>query len=262
MSTPIWQVDAFASQPFTGNPAGVCLLDNPRSDEWMQHVAQEMNLSETAFLVAEEGGYQLSWFTPACEVILCGHATLAAAHVLWSEGVAASSREIVFRSLHSGTLTARRREDLIELDFPVRLPEPVVVPDGLAEALNLEPHLVARDVEDYLVLVADEQVVRRVRPDFARLRNLTDRGVIVTAAGDEYDFVSRYFAPAAGIDEDPVTGSTHCCLCPFWAEKLGKGTMVGYQASARGGVVQVTLAGDRVLLAGTALTILKGELLV
>lgn len=260
MNTPIWQVDAFASEAFTGNPAGVCLLDEPRSEEWMQNVAMEMNLSETAFLVPEEKEYLLRWFTPACEVILCGHATLASAHVLWSEGIENPASPISFRTLHSGRLAARQVDGGIELDFPARPPELIPVPGELASALNLEPVLVARDCEDFLVLLPDEAAVRAVAPDFSALRRQTDRGVIVTAPGRGYDFVSRYFAPAAGIDEDPVTGSTHCCLCPFWAERLGKPNLVGFQASQRGGVVNVELRGDRVLLAGSAVTTLKGKL--
>jgi PhzF family phenazine biosynthesis protein len=262
MTTPIWQVDAFTTEAFRGNPAAVCLLPEPRPPEWMQRVALEMNLSETAFLVPEAAGYSLRWFTPACEVRLCGHATLASAHVLWSEGVVEPSASIEFRTLHSGILTARRRQGEIELDFPARpltaAPEPV----GLADALGVRPLLVGRGGNDVLALVEDEATVRRLRPDIALLREVDARGVIVTAPGADHDFVSRFFAPAVGIDEDPVTGSAHCCLCPFWAERLGKTTMVGYQASARGGLVTVTLAGDRVKLAGAAVTTLRGELLV
>jgi PhzF family phenazine biosynthesis protein len=262
MRTPIWQVDAFTSEPFSGNPAAVCVLDEARPEPWMQQVAREMNLSETAFLVAEEGGFLLRWFTPACEVSLCGHATLASAHVLWAEGMVEELRQLVFRTLHSGTLTAQQRQGRVELDFPARPPAEVPAPARLAEALGMEPQLVARGGEDFLVLAADEGVVRALRPDFGELRRLEVRGVIVTAASDEFDFVSRFFAPAVGVDEDPVTGSAHCCLCPFWAARLGKQAMVGYQASARGGVVRVTLHGDRVVLAGCAVTTLRGELLV
>ncbi len=262
MTTPIWQVDAFADEPFRGNPAAVCPLTEPRPEEWMQHVALEMNLSETAFVVRRRGRLLLRWFTPACEVRLCGHATLAAAHVLWSEGMVDPARTIEFDTLHSGVLSATRRNDRIELDFPVRSAEVVPPPDGLAEALGVEPILVARAARDVLVLVDDEAAVRALTPDFARLRRIDARGVIVTAPAAEVDFVSRFFAPAVGVDEDPVTGSAHCCLCPFWAERLGRTTMVGYQASARGGLVSVTLCGDRVVLAGSAVTILRGELLV
>jgi PhzF family phenazine biosynthesis protein len=262
MGTPIWQVDAFTDEPFRGNPAAVCILDEPRPDDWMQRVALEMNLSETAFVVPGDRVFQLRWFTPACEVRLCGHATLASAHVLWSEGVVEPARMIEFETLHSGTLTATRSSDGIELDFPVRPPERVTAPAGLVEALGLEPELVARCANDYLVEARDEATVRNLRPDFFRLGRVEARGVIVTARGERHDFVSRFFAPAVGIDEDPVTGSAHCCLCPFWSERLGKESMVGYQASPRGGVVKVTLSGDRVKLAGAAVTTLRGELLL
>lgn len=262
MTTPIWQVDAFTAEPFRGNPAAVCVLSEPRSPEWMQRVALEMNLSETAFLVPEGDGYSLRWFTPACEVRLCGHATLASAHVLWSEGMADPSESIAFRTLHSGTLTARRKPGQIELDFPARPLEAAPEPAGLAEALGVRPVLVGRGGNDVLALLDDEATVRGLRPDIARLREVDARGVIVTARGTDHDFVSRFFAPAVGVDEDPVTGSAHCCLGPFWAGRLGRTTLVGYQASARGGLVAVTVAGDRVMLAGAAVTTLKGELLV
>jgi PhzF family phenazine biosynthesis protein len=262
MTTPIWQVDAFTDEPFRGNPAGVCVLEEPRSDAWMQYVALEMNLSETAFLVPQEGGFLLRWFTPACEVRLCGHATLASAHVLWSEGLVERSRSIEFETLHSGVLSARSAGSRIELDFPARVPEETTPPDGLTEALGFEALLVARAARDFLVLADSEETVRGLRPDVTRLRRVEARGVIVTAPAVEFDFVSRFFAPAVGVDEDPVTGSAHCALCPFWAERLGKLAMIGYQASARGGVVAVTLAGDRVVLAGEAVTTLRGELLV
>jgi PhzF family phenazine biosynthesis protein len=262
MSHPIWQVDAFTDEPFRGNPAAVCVLEEPQPEDWMQAVALEMNLSETAFLLPIEGGYQLRWFTPACEVRLCGHATLASAHVLWTEGFVESSSTIAFETVHSGSLSAARREDRIELDFPARIPEEIEPPGGLADALGLEPVLVARAARDILVLVDDEEALRGLAPDFARLARVDARGVMVTAAAADFDFLSRFFAPAVGIDEDPVTGSAHCCLCPFWAERLGRSSMVGYQASARGGIVHVTLVGDRVKLAGSAVTTLRGELLV
>jgi len=262
MNTPIWQVDAFTNEPFRGNPAGVCVLEEPRSETWMQQVAAEMNLSETAFLVPQERGFQLRWFTPACEVRLCGHATLASAHVLWSEGIVEPSRSIEFETLHSGVLSAKRAGSGIELDFPARVPQEVPPLEGLAEALGLEPLLVARAARDFLVLADSEETVRALSPDFFRLRRVEARGVIVTAPAAEFDFVSRFFGPAVGIDEDPVTGSAHCALCPFWAERLGKPEMVGYQASARGGVVTVALVDDRVKLAGNAVTTVRGELLV
>ncbi len=228
----------------------------------MQQVAAEMNLSETAFVVPQEGKFLLRWFTPACEVRLCGHATLASAHVLWSEGLVEGTRSIAFETVHSGVLSARPAGDRIELDFPARVPKEVSPPEGLAEALGLEPVLVARAARDFLVLAEDEAVVRELKPDFAKLGRVEARGVMVTARSAEFDFVSRFFAPAVGVDEDPVTGSAHCCLCPFWAKRLGKQEMVGFQASARGGLVAVTLAGDRVKLEGSAITTLCGELLV
>ncbi len=262
MGTPIWQVDAFTNKAFHGNPAAVCILEEPHTEEWMQQVALEMNLSETAFVVPDGERFLLRWFTPASEVRLCGHATLASAHVLWEEGLVDSACTIEFQTVHSGVLTAQRREDGIELDFPARFPEEVAAPEGLFEALGLESRFVARAARDYLVLTDSETVVRALHPDFSRLRRVEARGIMVTAPSSEYDFVSRFFAPAVGVDEDPVTGSAHCCLCPFWAERLGKRAMVGYQASARGGVVAVELAGDRVTLAGPAVTTLRGELQV
>jgi PhzF family phenazine biosynthesis protein len=262
MTTPIWQVDAFTEEPFRGNPAAVCMTDGPCPDDWMQRVALEMNLSETAFVSPRGDGFKLRWFTPACEVRLCGHATLASAHVLWSEGMVKPRQSIAFHTVHSGVLTATRAGDRIELDFPARPPRRVDPPQGLAEALGVEPEEVARCGDDVLVRAPNERTVRELRPDFGRLRGLDVRGVIVTSRAEGFDFVSRFFGPAVGIDEDPVTGSAHCCLAPFWAERLGKPGMVGFQASARGGVVAVTLTGDRVRLAGSAVTTLRGELLV
>lgn len=257
----LFQVDAFASKPFEGNPAAVCLLDGPRPDEWMQHVAAEMNLSETAFPLAEGDGFRLRWFTPTAEVRLCGHATLATSHVLWSEGFLPEDRPARYETL-SGRLTATRKGEFIELDFPARPVQPTEPPAGLAEALGVTPRFVGCDVEDVLVLVDDEVQVRGLSPNIPGLACLGARGVMVTApsARSEYDFVSRFFAPGVGIDEDPVTGSAHCCLAPFWAGRLGRDELVGYQASERGGVVRVRLEGDRVKLAGRAVTVLRGEL--
>ncbi len=260
----IFQVDAFTERAFAGNPAAVCLLDGPRDETWMQQVAAEMNLSETAFVARPQGGvWGLRWFTPTVEVALCGHATLAGAHVLWAEGEVPAEVPIAFSTL-SGVLTATPRGHEIELDFPAAPPAPVAAPPGLADALGAEPRGVGRSRFDYLVELADEAAVRGLRPDLARLRQLDVRGVIVTAASGDpaADFVSRFFAPGAGVDEDPVTGSAHCTLAPFWAERLGRAELVGYQASARGGHVRVRLAGDRVKLAGRAVTVLRGELLV
>jgi PhzF family phenazine biosynthesis protein len=261
MSLDLFQVDAFADRPFAGNPAAVCLLDGPRDARWMQDVAREMNLSETAFVHPTGDGFSLRWFTPAVEVELCGHATLASAHVLWETGTLAPDDTARFHTL-SGVLSADRRGEWIELDFPARPVEEVQAPEGLAEALGVEPVFVGRSRYDYLVEVAAEETVRRVDPDHRRLGTLQVRGVILTARASSppYDFVSRFFAPGSGVDEDPVTGSAHCTLAPFWRERLGKDEMLAYQASARGGVVRVRVGSDRVKLGGQAVTILRGRL--
>lgn len=228
----------------------------------MQNVAREMNLSETAFLVRQADGFDLRWFTPAAEVRLCGHATLASAHCLWQTSVLAPTEQARFHTL-SGLLTAMRRSDWIEMDFPARPPQPVEPPAGLAEALGVDFSYVGRDVDDYLVEVESEAVVRALKPDITALGKLPVRGTIVTARASDthYDFVSRFFAPAVGVAEDPVTGSAHCCLTPYWADKLGKTEMTAYQASARGGTVKVRMAGNRVLLSGQAVTVIKCELI-
>jgi len=265
MALRIFQVDAFTDRPFAGNPAGVCLLPagSPPADEaWMQAVAREMNLSETAFLAPGEKAFGLRWFTPAVEVDLCGHATLASAWVLFEQGLLAGGQQACFHT-RSGLLSARLREGWIELDFPAEPVARAEVPEALLEALAVKPRFAGRNRFDYLVEVDSEQIVRGLEPDLRRLASLKERGVMVTSRSDspEYDFVSRFFAPGAGIDEDPVTGSAHCCLGPFWGERLGKRELTGYQASARGGVVRVALAGERVLLYGQAVTVLRGELL-
>jgi PhzF family phenazine biosynthesis protein len=261
MGLKITQVDAFTSQPFRGNPAAVCILPQPRDGSWMQLVAREMNLSETAFLHHQNDGYGLRWFTPAVEVALCGHATLASAHVLWEEGHLPSGEPARFHT-QSGLLTASRAAGWIELDFPAVVEEPAALPSGLEEALGVKARYVSRNRFDYLVELESEEVVRGVKPDFGVLRMFAVRGIMVTSrsASPEYDFVSRYFAPASGIDEDPATGSAHCCLGPFWGKRLGKTDLIGYQASARGGVVGVGLRGDRLRLKGQAVTVLVGEL--
>jgi PhzF family phenazine biosynthesis protein len=266
VSLPIYQVDAFSERPFAGNPAGVCLLpsDDPRAADagWQQDVAREMNLSETAFLRPRAEGFDLRWFTPVMEVDLCGHATLAAAHILFERGLLAADGEARFHTA-SGLLTAVRREDWLELDFPAEPAESVEAPPALREALGVPALFVGRNRLDYLVEVDSEDTVRSLRPDFGRLRALRERGVMVTsrARSRNYDFVSRFFAPGAGIDEDPVTGSAHCCLGPYWGERLGRTELTGYQASARGGLVRVRLAGPRVKLVGRAVTVITGELL-
>jgi PhzF family phenazine biosynthesis protein len=258
----ITQVDAFTHRPFTGNPAAVCILPEPPEEWWMQDVAREMNLAETAFLLAHEDGYDLRWFTPAAEVELCGHATLASAHVLWEEGHLEEDQTARFHT-RSGLLTAWRSGEWIEMDFPAEPAEPAEAPEGLAEALGAEPRSVHRNRFDLLVELADEKAVRTLTPDFGRLRGIDVRGVIVTsrAVSDRYHFVSRFFGPRVGVDEDPVTGSAHCALAPFWGARLGAEEMVGYQVSPRGGVVRTRLAGDRVVLGGGAVTVLRGELL-
>jgi len=263
VSENIYKVDSFTEKPFAGNPAGVCILPGPRDETWMQNVAREMNLSETAFLYRGKDGYELRWFTPAAEVELCGHATLASAHILWETGDLAPKAEARFQT-KSGLLTAARRGGQIELDFPAKPEETAEAPDGLIEALGVEPLHIGRNAFDYLVEVESQEIVRDAAPDFARLKKIRARGVMITAVASSagFDFVSRFFAPAVGIDEDPVTGSAHCCLGPYWGAKLGKTEMKAYQASARGGIVRVRLAGDRVLLGGHAVTILRGELAV
>ena len=265
MALPIFQVDAFTDRPFAGNPAGVCLLQaaSPRAadEAWMQAVAREMNLPETAFLVPARDGFGLRWFTPAVEVDLCGHATLASAWVLFEQGLLAAGRTARFHT-RSGLLSARLRDGWIELDFPAEPASSAEAPKVLLEALTVKPLFVGRNRFDYLVEVDSEPIVRGLAPDLRRLAALRERGVMVTSRSDspQYDFVSRFFAPGAGIDEDPVTGSAHCCLGPFWGARLGKKELTGYQASARGGVVRVTLAGERVLLCGQAVTVIRGEL--
>lgn len=257
----LFVVDAFASRPFSGNPAAVCLTDGQRDDAWHQAVAAEMNLSETAFVQGEGDELQLRWFTPAVEADLCGHATLASAHVLWELG----SHVAVLRfHTRSGLLTAERRGNEILLNFPADPPVATDEPAGLADALGCEPIWTGRGRYDLIVEVADAGTVRGLTPDVTALGSIDVRGVIVTAAADgkdrPADFVSRFFGPQVGIDEDPVTGSAHCTLACLWGDRLGRTELLGYQASARGGHVGVRLAGDRVVLAGRAVTVLRGEL--
>jgi len=261
MPLPIVQVDAFTDRPFAGNPAAVCLLPTPADAPWMLDVAREMNLAETAFLVPQADGFDLRWFTPAVEIDLCGHATLASAHVLWEDGHLKPGTQARFHT-RSGLLTADRRGDWIELDFPATRAEPAAAPPGLTAALGVTPRFVGRSRFDYLLEVDGEDVVRGCKPDFGALARVDARGVIVTsrAAASSYDFVSRFFAPRVGVDEDPVTGSAHCALAPYWTAKLGRPELVGYQASARGGTVRVRLRDDRVILGGQAVTVLRGAL--
>jgi len=256
------QVDAFTSEPFGGNPAAVCVLPQARDEAWMQNVAKEMNLSETAFLVRRgDGAFDLRWFTPAVEVALCGHATLASAHALWEAGDLGAGDVARFHT-KSGLLTAEQVSGSIELNFPATFEEAADPPDGLIDALGASARYVGRSKFDYLVELESEAIVTNLTPDFPRLRTLPVRGVIVTsrATTPGWDFVSRFFAPGSGIDEDPVTGSAHCCLTPFWSKRLGKTAMVARQVSPRGGTLHVTLDGERVRLRGQAVTVLRGEL--
>lgn len=265
---PVWQVDAFADKPFTGNPAAVCLLHQFPSELWMQQIAAEMNLSETAFVVPADtaGEYCLRWFTPAAEVDLCGHATLAAAHTLLEQKLVPCGQAIHFQT-RSGILVCRSAASKITLDFPA-VPVLECVREKQAfevqNALGIDGENVWRNRFDLLVALSSADEVRDLRPDFARLREIDSRGVIVTAAADEtgVDFISRFFAPQHNIDEDPVTGSAHCCLAPFWAERLRRTSLVGYQASQRGGRVECQLHDERVHLTGSAVTVLSGRLQV
>lgn len=262
MSLPLFQVDAFTNRPFAGNPAAVCLLREPGDAAWMQQVACEMNLSETAFLYKQDDGYSLRWFTPAVEVALCGHATLASAHILWEQGFLPDSAPARFHT-QSGLLTATQNGEWIDMDFPAKPEEPVENIPGLAEALGISPLYTGMSQFDCLVEVESEASVRALQPDMARLAALAVRGVIVTsrAITAGYDFVSRFFAPGVGVPEDPVTGSAHCVLSPFWTKRLQRERLTGYQASPRGGTVRVQLAGSRVRLGGQAITVMRGELL-
>lgn len=263
---PIVQIDAFTDTPFRGNPAAVCLLPGEADESWMQLVALEMNLAETAFLYPSSEGsgcsYHLRWFTPGAEVKLCGHATVASAHHLYEDGMVPRSESISFSTL-SGALGARCEGEKIILDFPSNPPVECDVPQGLAEALHAEPKWVGQTPAAFLVQLESEHAVRLLDPDLNWIGRQPGHGVIVTAKSDDnsYDFVSRFFAPTIGVPEDPVTGSAHCSLTPFWAQRLGKTEMVAYQASPRGGTVGVALHGDRVELTGSAVTVMRGVLL-
>ena len=262
MGLPIYQVDAFTDKPFAGNPAAVCLLPDERDAGWMQNVAMEMNLSETSFLVRRDDEFNLRWFTPGAEVDLCGHATLASAHVLWEIGQLRPDEQGRFHT-RSGLLTAVKKDGLIELNFPATPPKEAEPPAGLAKALGATPLFVGKSRFDYLVELESEEIVRGLKPDFRALGAVSGRGFIVTSRSSTspFEVVSRFFAPAAGIDEDPVTGSAHCALAPYWKERLGKNEFMAFQASKRGGVLRVAVEGDRVLLGGNAVTVLRGELI-
>ena len=263
MPIRIVTVDAFTNTPFAGNPAAVCVITEPRPEDWLRNVAREMNLSETAFLLPRDGEFDLRWLTPAVEVDLCGHATVASAHVLWEDGHLAPGKQARFHT-RSGQLTADRRGDWIELDFPVKIATVTEPPAELLPALGVSsPVAVAKNAFDYMVEIESEEELRTLRPDHSTLRKIPVRGVIVTArsATNGFDFISRFFAPGSGIDEDPVTGSAHTALGPYWGSKLGKPEMTAFQASARGGVVRLRLNGDRIILGGQAVTVMQATLL-
>jgi predicted PhzF superfamily epimerase YddE/YHI9 len=261
MAVALFHVDAFTNKPFAGNPAAVCILTEHRDDVWMQNVAREMNLSETAFLQKRSDGFDLRWFTPTVEVNLCGHATLASAHVLWENGILKENQQARFHT-RSGILTAERKDKWIELDFPVLPDNRIAIPKRLGKILGARPSYVGRNRMDYLAEVGSEKIVRKMKPDFAQLAELPCRGLIVTApaASKPYDFVSRFFAPRVGINEDPVTGSAHCCLGPYWQRRLRKNEFLAQQVSPRGGIIRVRVGNRRVNISGEAVTVLRGEL--
>ncbi|MBK9331282.1 MAG: PhzF family phenazine biosynthesis protein [Ignavibacteria bacterium] len=258
----IFTVDAFTDTPFKGNPAAVCIPDHEISDSQMQSIAFEMNLSETAFLTVRNDCFGLRWFTPKAEVELCGHATLASAHILWQENIIPDSQEAVFHTMYKGILKALKNGNEITLDFPANIPSPSDGNEILLKALNVNPVNVFVTDNHYLIELNSETELRNVNPDFSLLKTFPKYGTILTCRSDdqEIDFVSRFFAPAKGVDEDPVTGSAHCVLAPYWSDKLGKNKMNAYQASERGGKLTVEFSGDRVLISGSAVTVTKGEL--
>lgn len=269
MSVSFFQIDAFTSKPFGGNPAAVVLLDTEHSDNWLQAVAMENNLSETAFVLPKnDGTFPLRWFTPTTEVDLCGHATLAAAHALWESKSVATNEAIDFET-RSGKLTVTKQGNQIQMNFPVTPVTPSDAPQGLLASFQvkdqpLNPIAVLRSTFDYMIVVDDESMVRNVAVDFRELKKTDARGVIVTASADsasDYDIVSRFFAPAAGVDEDPVTGSAHCALIDYWSRELDSNKLTGYQASDRGGLVTIEKQNDRAILIGEAVTVIRGELL-
>lgn len=263
MTQKIIQVDAFTDRAFKGNPAAVCVLSSPPEESWMQAVAQEMNLSETAFLLKQDRHYNLRWFTPTTEVPLCGHATLASAHVLWTEGYASTGQELKFAT-RSGMLTAKYQDDWIELNFPANRSQDIPPITKLGDALGVPLKTVLYNSLGYLVEVATPQQVRQLQPNFTLLKQLPIANVIVTSKAEsdsEYDFISRFFCPGLGINEDPVTGAAHCCLAPYWRDRLHQDRFLAYQASTRGGVIKINYdGGDRVSLLGQAVTVMRGEL--
>jgi PhzF family phenazine biosynthesis protein len=250
----VYTVDAFTDGPNSGNPAAVCLLEKEMPDRIKQEIASRANLSETAFLLRTKGLFELRWFTPEMEVDLCGHATLASAHILFALGILSATEDAVF-STRSGILTARRKGNLIEMDFPSEDPWEVKGPEDLFMAISSVPLYVGRNRFDYIAVYESEETVRNAVPELGHVKRLDSRGLIITSVSSShrYDFVSRFFAPGAGIDEDPVTGSAHCCLCPFWSRRLGKKELTGYQASERGGIVHTRFFEKRVFLSGKAI---------
>ncbi|MEM9022479.1 MAG: PhzF family phenazine biosynthesis protein [Bacteroidota bacterium] len=260
MGIPYYQVDAFTDQLFRGNPAGVCPLDKWLPDDLMQQIAMENNLSETAFFVPQSGGFDLRWFTPAAEVDLCGHATLATAHVLFNH-LQFEHDTITFHT-RSGPLQVNRQENGLALNFPADRPHKAMMPEGLAAAFNLLPKEVWRGKDDLMLVYESAQEIRDLRPDLRLIAQCPIRGVIVTAPGTETDVVSRFFAPGVGVNEDPVTGSAHTRLAPYWSDRLGKTTLTAQQISARSGTLTCTVQGDRVVMVGQARTFLTGTILV
>lgn len=263
MSTKLFVVDAFTDKPFSGNPAGVCILDEPKEDDWMQSVAFEMNFSETAFVLKQRREFSLRWFTPKTEVDICGHATLAAAHLLWEQKILKDTEMALFDT-RSSILTAKKLGSHIEMGFPAMWARPEEFSPELLNGFKVSPLYVGRFGEKLLIEVENESIVRSLEPNFNLLKQLDERAVTITAASDssDYDFVSRYFAPWVGVNEDPVTGSSHCCLATYWARRLEKKEMRAYQASPRGGTVNVRLDEDHVYLGGQAVTILEANILV
>ena len=259
MKIPMWQVDAFTAKVFSGNPAAICMLESWLEDRVLQSIAAENHVSETSFLVRNEEGFDLRWFTPAAEVTLCGHGTLAAAKVLFDRQ-GWPKPEVRFKTRWRGTLAVEKQGEWLEMDFPALPARPVATPAGLAAALGAKPRRVLESVEDWLAVLDDEATVRGLKPDFRAVATLPCRCLVPTARGAAADFVSRAFAPRLGIDEDPVTGSAHCVLAPYWGGVLGKVELRAFQVSARGGEVRCRVAGDRVKLAGQAVVYLEGTI--
>lgn len=260
MNLTLFQVDAFAKEVFKGNPAAICPLDEWLDPGLMQKIALENNLSETAYFVKKDDVYEIRWFTPGAEIDLCGHATLASAYVIF-EILQAEERLIKFHSHLGGTLTVEKQDDVLLLDFPSRPPKACEIPEGLIEAVGKEPKEVLRS-RDYFLVYETEQEILDIDPNFSELLKIPAHAVIVTAKGDSSDFVSRFFAPEVGLFEDPVTGSAHCNLIPYWAERLGKTELFARQVSARGGELFCQLKGDRVKIGGHAVLYLKGEIYI